>query len=529
MRNIKMLTGLLITCSLTGLLYTGCKKDKGFYAYENQLKTFDGNIYEFLESQHQYDSFLLAVNRVALDDSLRTGAYTVFAPADVSFNQAIESMNTLRNMQDRPQMHIGTVPLEQLDSLVCRYIVRGVVRADSMLFQDGLTLPAVRYAYPMHGKLTYTDAEGHVKGGPGVIRFSDTKGVIYTNRWSSATTMAIDIRTTNGIVNILEKDHMFGFDEFIRRMNPTNSSPWGEYPFFIPGVIGFEQFDRGGARVAYHDFSLDNKGGQFRPAEYVDITNSEEGGMKVGWTETDEWMKYTVQVTETGAYTFILRYGSPNNDGRIHLELDDKLVIGSHIMMTSSGGYNQFKDISTTVNLTEGRHVLKIYYDFANFDLRFMKFLPVDRPMPIPGLITLEDFMPGGEGVGYHDNNSGNNGNHYRRDEGVDIDVTKNDGGGYHIGWTEGGEWMKYSVDVKATGFYNIYTLAGTPNNNRRFRIEFNGENVTGTVVVPNTGDYNRRVNIVNTVHLEKGPQEMLFYIEDGGFDVKHITIRPLN
>lgn len=528
MRNIKMLTGLFAACIITGMLYTGCKKDKGFYAYENQLKTYDGNIYDFLETQHQYDSFLLAVDRVDLGDSLRTGSYTVFAPADASFIQALENMNTLRNIQDRPLMHIGTVPLEQLDSLVCRYIVRGAIRADSMLFQDGLTLPAVRYGYLMHGKLTYADAEGHVKGGPGVVRFSDTKGVIYTNRWSTATTMAIDIRTNNGIVNILEKDHMFGFDEFIRRMNPTHSTPYNEFPFFIPGIVPLEQFDRGGPRVAYQDHSQNNYGG-LRPTEWVDVTNAEENGVKVGWTEADEWLKYTVDVTETGEYNFMLRYSSPNNDGRIHLELDDQPLIGSFLLMPGSGGFNQFRDITATVNLTAGRHVLKLYEDYANYDLRFLKFLPKDRPLPIPGLITLEDFIPGGEGVAYHDNNSGNNGGKYRPGEGVDIDLSRGEGGGFHIGWMDTGEWMKYNVDVKTTGFYNIYTRTGTPNNNRKFRIEFNGENKTGTVVIPNTGDYSKWGTSITTVHLEKGPQEMRFYVEDGGYDTKDIVIRPLN
>jgi uncharacterized surface protein with fasciclin (FAS1) repeats len=524
MRNIKMLTGLLVLLAA----YAGCKKDSGYHSYENQLKSYDGNTYDFLKEQHQYDSFLLAVDRVNLGDSLREGAYTVFAPADASFKQAIDNMNTLRGIQDRPQMYINTIPIEELDSLVSRYIVRGVIRADSMLFQDGLTMPAVRYGYLMHGKLNYTDAEGHVKGGPGVIKYSDTKGVIYTNRWSSANTMAIDIRTTNGMVNILEKDHMFGFDEFIRRMNPTHSTPYNEFPFFIPGVIGLEQYDRGGARVAYQDHSQANYGG-LRPTEWVDVTNAEENGVKVGWTEADEWLKYTVDITETGAYTVILRYSSPNNDGRIHLELDDQPLIGSYLIMPGSGGFNQFRDITATVNLTAGRHVLKLYEDFANYDLRFLKFLPKDRPMPIPGLITLEDYMPGGEGVAYHDNNTGNNGGKYRPDEGVDIDLTRGEGGGYHIGWMDTGEWMKYSVDVKETGFYNIYTRAGTPNNNRKFRIEFNGENKTGTVVLKNTGDYSKWADNITTVHLEKGVQEMRFYVEDGGYDVKNVTIRRLN
>lgn len=227
MLNIQQLLAL---CICVVLLYGGCKKDSGYYGYQNQLQEFDGTTYDFLKNEHQYDSFLLAVERVHLTDTLKNGLYTVFAPTDASFKQAIENMNTLRTIQGRAHMYINTVPYEQLDTLVCRYFVRDTFSSHVMTLQDGLGLTTIRYNYPMHGKFKRTDAEGHVSGGPGVITYSDTKGVIYTNRWSNATTVALDIVTKNGYVNVLEKDHMFGFDEFIPRMNPTVSSPWNDYP-----------------------------------------------------------------------------------------------------------------------------------------------------------------------------------------------------------------------------------------------------------------------------------------------------------
>jgi uncharacterized surface protein with fasciclin (FAS1) repeats len=511
------------------LLYAGCKKDRGYYDYKNELKKFDGNSYDFLREQQQYDSFLLAIDRVQLTDSLKTGTYTVFAPSDASFKQAIDNMNTLRTIQGRGLMHIGTVPYDQLDSLVCRYMVRGRIVADSMQLQDGINLAAVKYGYTMHGKLNRTDAEGHVKGGPGVITYSDTKGVIYTNRWSNASTVAIDINTSNGLVNILEKDHMFGFDEFIPRMNPTYSSPWNSDPFFIPGVIGLEQFNRGGNRVAYLDFSGGNYGGQYRPADEVDIANAGEGGLKVGWTETNEWMLYTVQVTETGSYNMILRYGTSNDNGRVHLELDGNPVPGSAVIMPATGGYDTYNDIIATIQLTEGKHLLKLVYDFAIYDLRFLKFTPVGRPLPIPGIINLEDFDQGGEGVAYHDNNTANNANKWRPLEGVDIDCSKNEGGGYQIGWTEDGEWMNYTVDVKQTGFYTVATMVGTPNNDKHFHIEFDGLNVTGLVTVPNTSDYHKRQYVVSSVYLTKGIHVMRFFEDTGGYDVKSVTFKLSN
>lgn len=512
------------------LAFAACKKDSGYYNYNNELKQYDGSTYDFLRNQQQYDSFLLAVDRVGLADSLKSGSYTVFAPSDVSFKQAIDNMNTLRNIQGRGTMSINTVPQEQLDTLVSRYIVRDTVSSTRMQLQDGLPLTAIRYGYPMHGKFSRTDAEGHVSGGPGVITYSDTKGVIYTNRWSNASTVAIDIATSNGLVNVLQKDHQFGFDEFIGRMNPTTSTPWGEYPFFIPGVIPLEQFNRGGNKVAYLDFSLNNQGGQYRPAEQVDITTAGEGGFKIGWTETDEWLDYSVDVTETGNYKMQLRFGAERDNGKIHLELDGVMVQGSATRTFATGGYSSYKDIFTSgVQLKAGRHLLRLYFDYANFDLRFIKLLPEGRALPIPGIITMEDFDEGGEGVAYHDANPQNNGNVYRPTEGVDIDYTKTAGDGYHLGWVDTGEWLNYTVNIKAPGNYTAAVLAGTPNNGCKFHLEVDGLPLSGVQEIPNTGDYNKRQDVTATVYLPGGAHVIRFYVDAGGFDVKSITFRPLN
>ena len=99
----------------------------------------------------------------------------------------------------------------------------------------------------------------------------------------------------------------------------------------------------------------------------------------------------------------------------------------------------------------------------------------------IPGKLQCEYYDLGGEGIAYHDTDSMNNGsgklnkgddylNAFRKEEAVDISYTKfhnnSDNSEYnlvqpeegqlYIGWTEAGEWTKYTVEVKATGIYKI-------------------------------------------------------------------------
>lgn len=99
----------------------------------------------------------------------------------------------------------------------------------------------------------------------------------------------------------------------------------------------------------------------------------------------------------------------------------------------------------------------------------------------IPGRLQCEYFDLGGEGVAYHDTDSSNSGSGglnkgsdylstFRKDEAVDISFTKFYNGAdnsmfnkvqpqenqLYVGWTEPGEWMKYTVDVKTPGIYQV-------------------------------------------------------------------------
>lgn len=74
----------------------------------------------------------------------------------------------------------------------------------------------------------------------------------------------------------------------------------------------------------------------------------------------------------------------------------------------------------------------------------------------IPGLIQAEEYDLGGPGVGYYDTDSTNHGGAFRND-GVDI-ISNSDSqhGGNGIGWVDGGEWLRYTVEVAEAGTYEI-------------------------------------------------------------------------
>src|SRR5437660_8504241 len=113
-------------------------------------------------------------------------------------------------------------------------------------------------------------------------------------------------------------------------------------------------------------------------------------------------------------------------------------------------------------------------------------------PVAIPGSFEAEDFDRGAEGVAYPDNVPGNAGGQYRPNEDVDIIVSSDSaGGGYVVNNFETGEWLNYTVNAQTATNYDIELRVSSQFSTSAFHIEIDGQNVTGSVVVPNTGNWN--------------------------------------
>jgi len=141
-------------------------------------------------------------------------------------------------------------------------------------------------------------------------------------------------------------------------------------------------------------------------------------------------------------------------------------------------------------------------------------------PFSLPGTVQAEDFDIGGEGVAYHDSDSGNNGNQYRTSEDVDIETCSDIGGGYNLGWVMEGEWVEYTIDVPVPGDYPVDIRVASQSVGGVFHLEFNGEDKTGDVIVPVTGGWQNWTTVSTTVTLAAGTQLMRFVPTVEGFNV---------
>jgi len=163
---------------------------------------------------------------------------------------------------------------------------------------------------------------------------------------------------------------------FIIAAAPTESA-YGGTPWTVPGTIQAENYDIGGEGVAYHDNDATNLGGQYRISDGVDIETTSDvgGGYDVGYTNAGEWLKYTVNVTTTGSYTFQARMASTTAGNTFHVEIDGLNISGS-ITVPNSGGWQTWETVSfTTPTITNGQHVIRFYEETGGYNINYFNLI----------------------------------------------------------------------------------------------------------------------------------------------------------
>lgn len=221
MKNIKF----IIAASFATLLLSlgGCKKESVYKEYVNTVQTFNGSALAYLQAQPKgtFDSLLLVLNRYPfLKDSLTNEKVTLFAPVNESFEASLRYLNIQRKAKGRTAVNLSNADEIQLAFMLCKYIIRGNRTSEIYAKNtEGFSLKAIVSDYPMFVTYKQLSSSGYVAGGPASLDYSDTYGSNFKAVWTTTTTKAININTTNATINILSPLHGFGFDEFTDRLD----------------------------------------------------------------------------------------------------------------------------------------------------------------------------------------------------------------------------------------------------------------------------------------------------------------------
>jgi endonuclease/exonuclease/phosphatase family metal-dependent hydrolase len=169
--------------------------------------------------------------------------------------------------------------------------------------------------------------------------------------------------------------------------DPSSLTPFTGSPVAIPGRIEAENFDNGGAGIAYADTTPGNEGDAYRSTD-VDIQPTIEGGHNVGWMWPGEWLNYTVKVAQAGSYSVQVRVASPTG-GRLHVRFNNSSSAWADVTVPNTGGWQTWTTVAVPVTLGGGVQQLTVFSDSGSYNLNYFNVIVSGADAPSPSGTTV--------------------------------------------------------------------------------------------------------------------------------------------
>ena len=331
-------------------------------------------------------------------------------------------------------------------------------------------------------------------------------------------------------------------------------APYGGTAAAVPGTIYAANYDTGGQGVAYNVTSTNGSANSYR-SDGIDLeatadttNNTGAGADDMGWTTAGQWFNYTVNVATAGTYTVAFRVASPYGiTDAAHIDNSSGTNLSGSVTIPNTGGYETWTTVDASVTLPAGQQTLTVDQDSNGWNFHYMAFTlssggggsgPTGgdapfggTPAAVPGTVQAANYDTGGQGVAYNVTAANGSANSYRSD-GVDLETTADTqdtsapGGAYDIGWTNPGQWFKYTVTVATAGTYTVSFRVASPYGATDALHITNSSNVnlTGSVAVPNTGGYETWATVTATVTLPAGVQTLTVDQDSNGFNFHYLA-----
>jgi hypothetical protein len=163
-------------------------------------------------------------------------------------------------------------------------------------------------------------------------------------------------------------------------LNPNSFRPYYGTPFLVKGTIGAVSdpiyaayYDFGGEGIAYHDDGGKDGDGSWRAPDKVDVSGDYSPRSVVGWCNSNEWLTYSINVEQAGNYQMNSMLGSPSSGKTYSVYIDNVRILSKLVVGNTSDYRNQQPNIST-IYLPQGYHILKMFWDDAQYDFRGVIF-----------------------------------------------------------------------------------------------------------------------------------------------------------
>lgn len=145
---------------------------------------------------------------------------------------------------------------------------------------------------------------------------------------------------------------------------------------YVPGIVYASDYDYGRSGFAYYDSDNDNSGKKYRN-DNVDIESCSDAvsnGYNVGYTSATEYLKFTINVQQSGTYQITLRTAANASGGNVQIKIDNS-SFSNTVSIPSTGGWQTWGNVLlNNINLTAGTHTITLNMVTGGFNLNYLKF-----------------------------------------------------------------------------------------------------------------------------------------------------------
>ncbi|MDI4644549.1 carbohydrate-binding protein [Cohnella hashimotonis] len=98
------------------------------------------------------------------------------------------------------------------------------------------------------------------------------------------------------------------------------------------------------------------------------------GGQNVGGIDSQDWIAFSnVQIPRTGTYLVEYRVATPNNNGKISLDINSGATVLGEINVPNTGSFSSYRTVSHVVQITAGTYQFGLYAVTGGFDINWWK------------------------------------------------------------------------------------------------------------------------------------------------------------
>lgn len=112
----------------------------------------------------------------------------------------------------------------------------------------------------------------------------------------------------------------------------------------------------------------------------LEATKDVSGNANVGWIDANDWLEYNVDVPESGTYNVFFRISA---NASTSLALRENNTTLQTLQIASTGGWQNWKTLKTTLTLEAGKQTLQVFTPKGSFNLNWLEITTESSPSAV--------------------------------------------------------------------------------------------------------------------------------------------------